>query len=153
MHSSLLRVRSSLLRVRSVLLLFCLLPLAGCFAGTPVVEGTATLDGTPIDNGAIMLQPLPGTSGANVGGTITAGKIRLAGPTGPAVGKHRVEIRWVRKTGKMVPIPTNPHGPERMEEIGETVPEKYNTRSTLEIEVKPGVNQFDWKLTTEEPRT
>src|SRR5437868_6336627 len=123
--------------MRGLLLVCLLLPFAGCIAGTPIVEGTATLDGTPIDGGAFLLQPLPGTKGANVGGTIMAGKIYLAGSAAPALGKHRVEIRWVRKTGRMVPIPTNPHGSERMEEIGETVPEKYNSQSTLEIEVKP----------------
>lgn len=134
--------------MRCLLLLGLCLLLTGC-SRTPIIEGTVTLDGTPIDGGAILLQPLAGTQGANVGGDITAGKVRLAGPSAAAIGKHRVEIRWVRKTGRMVPIPTDPHGPERMEEIGETVPERYNAQSTLEIEVKPGLNRAEWHLVTE----
>jgi hypothetical protein len=135
--------------MRWLLICFCLL-LSGCFASTPIVEGTVTLDGTPIDGGGILLHPVNSSTGANVGRDITAGKFRFAGSSSPAVGKHRVVIHWVRKTGRMVPVPTNPNGPERIEEIDDTVPAKYNTQSTLEVEVKPGVNRFEWKLETEE---
>jgi len=134
--------------IRCLLVLCCLL-FAGCSASAPIVEGTVTLNGQPVDGGVITLQPLAGTTGANVGGDIKAGKFRLADRSSPAVGKHRAEIRWVRKTGRQVPVPTNPNGSERIDEIGETIPEKYNTQSTLEMDVQPGVNRVEWKLTTQ----
>lgn len=135
-------------QLRGLLLIACCLSLAGCFAGNPIVEGAATFDGAPIDGGALTLDPLPGTAGRSVGTTISGGKYKLSGAAAPALGKYRVVIRWVRKTGRMVPIPTNPNGSERMEEIGETLPVRYNDQSTLEIEVKQGVNRANWQLTS-----
>jgi hypothetical protein len=126
---------------------FTILISLGCSTAT-TVHGEIKLDGQPIDGGAIMLNPLPGTAGFSVGGTITAGQYQLSGASAPLPGKYQVVVRWVRKTGRQVPLPTNPQGDERVDEIGETLPAKYNDQSTLQAEVKPGPNQFDFELTT-----
>ncbi len=135
--------------MRLALILLALLASGGCISSTPIVQGTATLDGQLIDGGTILLIPLPGTAGTTVGGPIVAGQYKLSGPAAPVPGKHRVEVRWVRKTGRQVPVPTDPKGPGRIDEIDETIPAKYNQASTLEITVQAGINQHNLVLTSQ----
>ncbi len=110
------------------------------------VRGRIQLDGTPIEQGHISFYPIRDTKGPVVGGTISAGKYSLSSSTGPVIGWNRIEISWKRKTGRKVPAgPPRPAG-SMVEEITEAVPEKYNTESTLEHEVKAGKNVFDLDL-------
>lgn len=116
-----------------------------CGPARPVVEGTALLDGRPVDGGWILLIPEAGTLGATVGGTLAAGRYRLAGRSSPSVGRHRIEIRRSLRTGRQVPNPANPHG-GLVDEVVEAIPARYNADSVLSIDVVPGVNRRDLAL-------
>ena len=118
--------------------------LVGC-GGTPgpalgQVSGTVTLDGSPLDQALVEFvpedgRPSFGTTGAN-------GKYVLQytdDKSGAVIGKHHVKITKNQVSGE-VAAPTKP-APK-----GDPVPAKYNTESTLEVEVKSGSNVHDFKL-------
>lgn len=108
------------------------------------VEGTVTLDGEPLEDGSIMFVPAEGTEGVVAGGEIVAGRYRLAGNTGPAVGRNRVEISSPRDTGRKV----QQYGPGTSEvpEIVERVAARFNSQSTLMVEVEQGRNTLDFDV-------
>ena len=121
---------------------------AGCGHSGPergAVSGEVTLDGQPLEQGSILFAPVDGTKGVVTGGPITGGKYSLSGEDGPTVGTNRVEIRAVKKTGKMVPKPLAPPG-EMTELIIEAIPPRFNSASTLKTEIKPGQNKADFKV-------
>lgn len=123
---------------------------AGCgkgVAGRGAIQGDVKLDGKPLEQGSILFTPTEGTKGVVTGGEIKNGHFQLAGKDGPAAGWNRVEIRAVRKTGKMVQKPLAPQG-EMVEEYAEAVAPKFNSSSTLKIEVKPGENKADFEVTS-----
>ena len=61
---------------------------------------------------------------------------------GPVVGQNRVEIRGVKKTGRMVP---NHMAPGTMrEELVEALPVEVNSKSQLVREVVAGTNNIDF---------
>ena len=65
--------------------------------------------------------------------------------TGPSFGIARVEVRWLRKTGKRLPtIPPAPPG--TIEETIEALPARYNSQSELKAEITPGENQVSFDL-------
>lgn len=112
--------------------------LLGCGPGGPTlheVSGTATMDGTPLPSGDIVLDPVDGI-GPSASGRIVDGKFELMA----AAGSKRVDIRGVRETGK-----TGLYGEAEVESI---VPAKYNVNSELTTEVKddgPTTMTFDLK--------
>jgi hypothetical protein len=127
-----------------------LLLVAGCGkegATRGAVSGKVTLDGKPLADGSILFTPVKGTRGTATGGQILNGQYELAESAGPAVGKNRVEIRATRKTGKMVQKPFAPLG-QTVEEAVEAVAPKFNSDSTLEVEIKSGDNTADFKVTS-----
>lgn len=127
-----------------VLLCMLWLPVvAGCggaanSAHRAAVKGEVTLDGKPLAKGAIKFAPLEGTSGVVTGAPIEDGHFDLPAEIGAAVGWNRVEITAMKKTGKMVPDPFSPGTKVEMETSA--VAARFNTGSTLKLEVKPGVN-------------
>jgi len=52
-----------------------------------------------------------------------------------------VEIRWSKPTGKKVKVPSG-----QFDETKQVIPARYNDRSTLEFETKPGTNQYTVEL-------
>lgn len=122
----------------------------GCGRGNTgnrvAVEGKVTLDGTAVEDGAINFVPTAGTKGPSAGGRIQQGQYSLSAADGPVVGNHRVEIRVPRPTGKKIPNPYK--AGEMVEEIKDAVPERYNTGSALQRELKAGKNVIDFELTT-----
>lgn len=127
------------------LLLFC----AGCKRGAGVqraaVGGDVTLDGVSVVEGSIAFYPCGETNGPVAGGVIQAGHYYLKGHQGPAVGANRVEVSSRKKTGRT--LPTGEVG-VRIDEEMESIPERYNTNSTLVVEIKPGKNLFSCELTS-----
>ena len=123
--------------------------LGGC-NGVPAnrahVEGTVTLDGEPLEDGSIMFVPAEGTEGVVAGGEIVAGRYRLAGNTGPAIGRNRVEISSPRDTGRKI----QQYGPGTSEvpEIVERVAARFNSQSTLMVEVEQGKNNLDFDVSS-----
>lgn len=121
-------------------LLFLLLAvLLGCSAGDGIrrgaVEGTASLDGSPIADGVARFVPTGDTTGPLVDAKITAGSFALPQKTGPCVGTQRVEIFAFQKTGKMIV-----EDGEETEEIKQLVPPRYNTKSELTVTIQEGEN-------------
>jgi hypothetical protein len=121
-----------------------LIAMIGC--GGPAhesVEGKVTLDGGAVDGGTISFLPTVGQSASGAWGHITAGTYSLPTGKGPVAGTYRVEIRWMRKTGRMV----SGYGTQAPE-MASVIPERFNQASELKVSIKPGKNQCDFALTS-----
>jgi hypothetical protein len=109
------------------------------------LSGVVSLDGRPIENGSIRFLPVAG-DGLASGCVITAGRYRIPLAKGLPPGKYRVQISAADQRG------IDPHAPPpKMGEEGaplkELVPEKYNARTELQVEVKSGGrNVFDFAM-------
>jgi hypothetical protein len=130
-----------------------LLLAAGCGgeAGPPrrPVSGAITLDGKPLDAGTITF--LPAEGGIPATAELLAGSFATDRTRGPTPGPYRVEIVSVRPTGKRIPHPDLPS--ETIEEVCNVIPQRYNVRSELQVEVKPeGENQFTFALSSSQER-
>jgi hypothetical protein len=133
-------------RLVGVLLTAALAGLSGCGDSTrATVSGNVTVDGKPLESGAINFLPTGATKGPSAGATIVEGRYLISTEKGVQIGENLVQIRGVGKTGKMV---ANPMGPGQIEEWAEHVPEKYNKRTTLSRAVKAGSNELDFELTS-----
>ena len=108
----------------------CLALLTGCnrSGGRVTIHGKVTFDGTPLDEGGVTFIP-SGGSGVSSGGAITAGAYTAE----IMPGKYVVQITANRKTGRMLPVPP---GEPPLEEYEQYLPAKYNTQSTLSIDVE-----------------
>src|SRR5262245_14822944 len=116
----------------SAILLF-----SGWGDGKVVVRGMVTVDGQPIDEGSISLEPADG-QGPTTGGVIKAGKYELVGNAAVEPGKKIVRIVGLRQTGKMVPAgPPAPKG-TLIPEMIKCVPSHYNDKSSMKIYVIHG---------------
>ena len=143
-------------RRRNGLLLIVLVSLslavAGC--GPPAgpergsVTGKITFDGAPLESGTIELRPAEGVDGVSAGGLILNGQYDIASDKGPFLGKHVVDIRSMRETGKMVPA-GGPAGDAMVPETEQFIPAKYNSTTELSIDIQSGENQQDFELTAE----
>lgn len=107
------------------------------------VHGTVTMDGAPLANAQVVFSPEGGRPSTGV--TDAAGKYTLTyirDIKGAKVGNHSVRIESV---------PAAPSDPEAATKeapipFKETIPAKYNAKSTLTAEVKPGENTIDFPL-------
>lgn len=126
----------------------CCLVASGC--GTDrrrtAISGTVKLDGTPIAEGSIQFIPSDPAAGPTAGAPIKNGAYSIAGEQGPVIGSNKVEIRSNRKTGKKVPDAAQP-GSMR-EALEEAIPAAYNSKTTLVVDIKPGVNIENFDLKT-----
>jgi len=123
----------------AVLLSAC--PLAGCSSSQyPTVEGEVTLDGQPLQEGGISFVPLDGQT-PTAGGSIQDGRYSLEVPP----GTKRIEITATKVIGQRQAYEGDPNSP--MIDITESlIPERFNMRSELQFDVKPGVNTKDFHL-------
>jgi hypothetical protein len=117
------------------------LALTGCGGGDrkAVVKGRVTLDGEPVPTGTVQFFPEDKNSPSGKSGTIENGS--YAAQDVP-VGKVRVVINSTKVIGKR-----KMYGDSYVEEYGEEIPEKYNSKTTLVKEIKPGENEIDFELT------
>jgi hypothetical protein len=112
------------------------------------VTGRVTFGGAEITEGSIAFYPIGATKGPSAGGAIQKGRYAVAAAQGPVVGRNRVEIRGpLRKTGRKIQSNVGPPGVMMDEEV-EAVPDRYNSKSTLNCEIKPGNNTLDFELAT-----
>lgn len=120
--------------------------LVGC-GGTPRgdVAGQVTLDGQPIDGGEIRFLP---NVGIPARANIVQGRYAIPAATGPSLGTVRVQVHWVRKTGKRVPAMAPALPGTMIEEAAESVPERFNRNSELTAEIQLGKNTVDFSLNT-----
>ena len=123
--------------------LVAVLALSGCQpTDVGFIHGAVTLDGEPVETGAIAFFPTDGKSFTS-GAAIDAGAYDARVP----LGELRVEIRVPRQTGeqKLYDVPDSPTMPI----LEEQLPPRYNNRSELRIVVEPGRSQHDFKLSAE----
>jgi len=118
----------------------------GCGSGvdTPPlgkVSGTVTLNGEPLDGATIEFQPESGRP--SIGTTDAEGNYSLlfrADTPGALVGTHTVRITSQRASSG------GEGGEPLVEARPEVVPQDYNDRSTLTVEVTEGSNTHDFAL-------
>ena len=124
---------------------------SGCSeSGRATVSGQVTLDGELIEVGSIVFFPSNPRAGKGTGGRIQDGEYLLEGKAAPAIGSYRVQIRSMRKSGRMVrPAYAGPDTP-MVEGTEEAVAAEYNDKTTLEIEVMPGHNEKNWEVESRE---
>ena len=109
------------------------------------INGTVTLNGTPVEKGSITFRPQPGTASPSAGANITSGKFSIAAEQGLLPGTFRVEITANRLTGEKVTTRFSSQ-PVQLEE--QYIPDKYNTSSELEITIVPNAGRItqDYEL-------
>ncbi len=116
------------------------------------VTGIITLDGAPLKSVSVLFQPTDGRPA--LGTTDAAGKYELTyiGQTkGTKVGPNRVEIAFGEgdeESGEMEELGDGePQAALKNAKSGKpAVPARYNVKSELNVEVKPGANTFDFEL-------
>ena len=115
---------------------------AGC-GGRQTVEGTVTLDDRPLEQ---RLHQLPAFDGRQGAARRRLRSKKASTPSGrrlPLEGRFRVEITAMGKTGKKLRDETG----TRIDVEGQVLPARYNTQSTLEVEIKPGQrNEFPFSM-------
>jgi hypothetical protein len=134
-------IRRSHSSYRMVALAFATLVTIGCGSKRPVVEGSVTLDGVPIVSGAIRLVPADG-KGPTAGGGIMAGRYRVETSAGP----KKVWITFAQKDGTTVLDPEEMGSGRMIDRYVESVPDRYNEKTKLEVTIKPGLNTHDFTL-------
>lgn len=154
--------------IRMIGLMLCVVAVAmvGCDSGPPLgkVSGTVTMDGEPVENALVTFTPVEGGRSSS-GTTDEQGKYTLGFIDGPGalVGEHQVTVKSLPKAQQIDEELKNmssddPRYQEMMAagaqaynnaQTEETIPEKYNTNTTLQYEVTKGQNTIDLELTSE----
>lgn len=108
----------------------CIAACTGCGAnnGKCDVQGTVTVDGANVEQGAIRFEPLDGI-GPTAGTTIQDGRYRVL----VRVGKKRVMIEAFRYV-ESKRVDSYP-GMDKVKSADQILPAKYNTASTLEADI------------------
>ncbi len=119
--------------------------LVGCGSSNlSTVRGNVTWDGTPVEQGSILLEPADG-AGPIASGTIQSGKYLLAGDIAAVPGTKIVRINASRPTGRKVDAgPPAPAG-TMIDEL-EYVPASYNQKSTLRVQLEAGESTHHFEL-------
>ena len=135
------------MRIRSAGLVTGLGLLLGVLAGcskddTAEVSGVVKVDGTPAEKGSISFFAVNGTA-PTAGAEIKAGgKYTAKVP----YGMTKVEVRIPKVVGKKKLYDT-PQSPVQ-DVLAESLPVKYNTKTELTYDSKPGQHEQNWDLTT-----
>ena len=128
---------------------FCMISSPGCGSrryegpARAAVAGSVTLDGIPVDGGIINLIPLSSEGSRKPSAPVSKGHYDIPEEKGPNLGDYRVELCWLKPTGKKIQGNVA-DGP--LDEMVETIPDKYNTRTTLRISIAAGKNKHDFAL-------
>jgi hypothetical protein len=134
-------------------LILSLVVTAGCGSGDGLdrqaISGIITLDGQPLSDGAIHLEPMTNPSGTAVGATIRRGAFAIARDQGPIPGSYRVRIY----AGSGVQAPPGKGQTERTRRpMVERLPDTYNVRTELRADVTArGANRFPFELHSDAP--
>ncbi|VTS02021.1 hypothetical protein [Tuwongella immobilis] len=107
------------------------------------LQGTLLLDEKPVEAGTVSLISTTAKDGPSYGGPIQNGKYRIYADTGLQPGTYRVEIRWSKPTGEK--NPDAGYG-QSADIFAEAIPAKYNSESTLTVEIREGENIADFNL-------
>ena len=114
---------------------------SGCNRGPAVgtLEGTVTLDGTPVDGGLIRLVPSDGNS-QPADCPLAAGAYSITMP----VGEKKVEVYWTKSSGPGI-VDTASQGGDKVITL---VPPKYNVESKLTVTIDKGKATKDFALSS-----
>jgi hypothetical protein len=125
-------------------LLISLALLPGCSGERKLVtvSGTVTLDGEPVESGAILFVPVDGQA-QTTGGEIRHGRYSVQVP--PGAMKVSLSAPKVVGRKKIYPTPNSPEMPVTVEAL----PARYNEQTELTIEVTQRGNRQDFRLATE----
>ncbi len=121
--------------------------LMGCGGSTTgpkrsVTSGTVSFDGKPVATGQIRFLPLDGPPSQ---APVTKGVYLVDYKGGVPVGHVRVEIDSYEASGRDIPIGA---GGKTEKEVLQVLPAKFNAKSELKVEIKPGqknTHNFDLK--------
>jgi hypothetical protein len=142
---------NSLLSRRTMLVILSLA--TGCGSGDGLnrqaISGMVHLDGQPLGEGAILLEPSNPEAGPPVGAVIRRGAFAIARDQGPVPGTYQVRI--YASSGAQPP-PRKGQTEHTRRPMVERLPAVYNTRSVLSAKVAPrGPNHFRFELKTGDP--
>lgn len=107
------------------------------------LAGTVTYDGQPVDWGSISFLPKAGGEQRVSGGLIENGTYTVTEAQGANAGQHRVEIRWLKRTGKKY---RDPDSGEMLDARKEALPPRFHEQSELSVEVAKQQTRFDFDL-------
>lgn len=132
------------MRLSALLLVVVAVSLAGCGASDLPelgrVSGVVTLDGKPLQDAGVAFQ---GPNGRLATGVTDAGGnyslVLLNDTMGAVVGTNQVHITTAKPGDDAVPGSA----------VKETLPARYNTKTTLTRDVKAGGNTFNFDLESE----
>jgi len=117
--------------------------LAGCSGEKPAsVHGKVTLDGQPVTMGSIVFLQA-GAEGRKAAAAIEQGIYSIPASDKLLPGSYRVEISWHKPTGRRI---ASADPGMTAEETREAVPAKYNSESTLTVEIAGGDVAKDFAL-------
>lgn len=122
---------------------FGLLMIVGCGGPSDVggVSGTVTLNGQPLPDANVTFSPTKEGGSSSLSRTDSSGHYEMTytgGYSGAQLGENKVTISTYDE-GDPDSDPPRPAVPEK-------VPAKYNSKTELKADVKPGSNTIDWKL-------
>ena len=115
------------------------------------IKGTVTVDGEPMEMGAIAFMATGSTSTGEkqrpAGARIENGQYDIPEGKGPNDGEYRLIITWDKPTGREVMQPDGTMGPEYKEGL----PPKYSNPNETELSLTFPVegNEKNWELTTQ----
>lgn len=125
-------------------LVLAILSLTGCGGGSgPRVSGTVTYAGEPVEDGSITFHDPDGKHEEKGGARIVGGKYLAENNPKLTPGRYRVEISWMKSTGRKAKNADPDVTPEDRKQV---IPPKYNKQSTLLEEVKSGANTINFNL-------
>jgi hypothetical protein len=110
------------------------------------VYGTVTLNGEKVDGGTISFIAIDANPAISAWGEISDGRYDIPQRQGPSIGNCRVEIRWPRPTGRMLPALAMVNTKELATEYREAIPSQYNAESTLQVRVDRGGNPITFAV-------
>lgn len=126
--------------VLSVLVAGC----SGASGPTVTFEGVVSVDGTPVDQGAISFTPVQSGAGKAVSVEIRDGRYRAENVS---VGRTHVQFHAVRETGKMIHSNDPAEGGGAYPEIISVIPAKH--QAGIDVTLTDTEKTRDFRLTTE----
>lgn len=141
---------------RAALLVVAGFVLPGCGGGggktidRHPVNGQVTLDGAPLDQGAIRFEPFGEVKERTAAGSpITNGAYDIPKAGGLPPGKYTVSIT---SSEAAAALPSDPaeamNAAGKMQAKPERIPPRYNQNTELVVEIKSGANKHDFPLTS-----
>jgi hypothetical protein len=110
------------------------------------VSGTVKIDGVPLDKGVVVFFPIDESKiSVYASGDIKDGRFAIKSSKGPVPGIYTVSFSSLRE----VPLEKDGREPGQplFQEV-ETIPEKFNTKTKLKVEINEGGVKFGFDLKT-----